>query len=188
MDSWKRFSFLQAGFVRKAVWENGPEKNDQEWVKVQFERILPNCDIVIGGIRDLIELMDLPLPTEVEEPAEILETVSQQFVEKYDVALFAGTLREKDGKNRNIKGFLRHKNQFVLSSIYDLDIYDRIGTGDAYASGIITGFIEKWSDQRTVDFATGNAVLAHTTFGDSPIIRKERVEAFISGQIDDVIR
>ncbi|WP_313467893.1 sugar kinase [Carnobacterium sp.] len=164
------------------------EKNEPEWVKAQFERILPNCDIVIGGIRDLVELMDMPLPTDLEEPAEILEAVSRQFVEKYQISLFAGTLREKEGKNRRIKGFLRHENQFVLSSVYDLDIYDRIGTGDAYAAGIITGFIEKWSDQRIVDFATGNAVLAHTTFGDSPIIRKDRVEAFIAGQTNDVIR
>ncbi len=42
---------------------------------------------------------------------------------------------------------------------------DRIGAGDAYAAGVLLGYAEKWSLQRTADFAITNAVLAHTMLG-----------------------
>ncbi len=43
-----------------------------------------------------------------------------------------------------------------------LQVLDRIGAGDAYAAGVLLGYAEKWSLQRTADFAITNAVLAHT--------------------------
>lgn len=162
--------------------------NSHEWVKKQFDTILPFCDIVIGGIRDLTELMDLEIPAEIKEPIKKLEFVSQQFVEKYQLAYFAGTIRDKENSQPSIRGFITDRHEFIHSQSVDLQIYDRIGTGDAYAAGIITGMIEKWDKQKMVQFAISNAVLAHTTFGDSPLMRREQVEAFSQGNHGDVIR
>lgn len=164
------------------------EANGHEWVKAQFERILPHCDLVIGGIRDLVELLDLPDALATATEIERLEEVSLRFIKKYEIRDFAGTIREKEGKNLGIRGFLRRNEQFSVSSVFDLAIYDRIGTGDAYGAGIITGLIEEWDSQKTVTFATSNAVLTHTTFGDSPLVRKEIVEGFSQGILGDVIR
>ncbi|MGX7417937.1 sugar kinase [Carnobacterium gallinarum] len=164
------------------------KENGHEWVKDQFHRMLPNCDLVIGGIRDLTELIDLPVPANLTDEVEILRAVSQVFSEKFDVAYFAGTIRGQVGEQRGIRGFLRHQAEFFVSRPFAVEIYDRIGTGDAYAAGILAGIIEKWTVEKTVDFATSNGVLTHTTFGDSPLIRKEIVEAFSRGELGDVIR
>lgn len=161
--------------------------NSHEWVKQQFEAILPYCDIVIGGIRDLTELMDFKIPTELEGSIEQLAYVSQMFVKQYQLTYFAGTIRQKE-TTPSIRGFVTSNQEFALSQPMELQIYDRIGTGDAYAAGIITGMIEKWDNQKMVQFAINNAVLAHTTFGDSPLMRREQVEAFSQGNQGDVIR
>lgn len=159
-----------------------------EWVKEQYEEILPYCDIVFGGIRDLTELLDFPLDENINTVADRLNVVSLPFVEKYGISLFAGTLRENKGDKQFLKGFLRNNRGFSVSTEYELDILDRIGTGDAFAAGIITGVIEEWSEKQSIEFAVSNAVLAHTTYGDTPLVNKKIVEEYMNGNRTNLLR
>lgn len=45
------------------------------------------------------------------------------------------------------------------------NVVDRIGTGDAYAAGIIYG-LKHFDDQQTLEFANAACALKHTIFGD----------------------
>lgn len=164
------------------------KENGHEWVKAQFHRILPNCDLVIGGIRDLTELLDLPMPAGVTDEVDVLREVSQVFCQQFGIEYFAGTIRGEVNQKRGIRGFLRQKEDFLVGDSFAVEIYDRIGTGDAYAAGILTGIIDKWTMKKTVEFAISNAVLTHTTFGDSPLVRREIVEGFSQNTLGDVIR
>ena len=159
-----------------------------EWIKGQYEEILPYCDIVFGGIRDLTELLDFSFDENIRNTTDRLTSVSETFVKKFDIKLFTGTLRENKGEEQLLKGFIRSDKGFSVSTEYKLEILDRIGTGDAFASGIITGFIENWSDERSMDFAISNAVLAHTTFGDTPMVSKKIVEEYMNGNRNNLLR
>ena len=97
-------------------------------------------------------------------------------------------MRENKGEEQLLKGFIRSDKGFSVSTEYKLEILDRIGTGDAFASGIITGFIENWSDERSVDFVISNAVLAHTTFGDTPMVSNKIVEEYMNGNRNNLLR
>lgn len=97
-------------------------------------------------------------------------------------------MRENKGEEQLLKGFIRSDKGFSVSTEYKLEILDRIGTGDAFTSGIITGFIENWSDERSVDFVISNAVLAHTTFGDTPMVSKKIVEEYMNGNRNNLLR
>lgn len=162
--------------------------NTIDAVREQYENILPYCDIVFGGIRDLTELLDFSIKEPIESTLDALEETSKQFIEKYNIKIFAGTLRENTDEKQYLKAFMRNANGFSVSSQHELAVLDRIGTGDAFASGIITGFIEKWTNKKTVEFATSNAVLAHTTYGDTPLLSKEIVEDYMSGNRTSVLR
>ena len=159
------------------------------WVKEQYEEILPYCDIVFGGIRDLTELLDFTDEAKSANLIDRLTASSASFVDKFDLTLFAGTIREEKEGKQFLKGFARTKSEgFTVSQEHELTILDRIGTGDAFASGVMTGFIEKWSDKHMLEFAVSNAVLAHTTYGDTPLVSKKIVNDFMNGNRSNLLR
>lgn len=156
------------------------EGRPYQWMKEQYERILPYCNLVFGGKRDLVNFF--------EDSKKDLDGLSQEFTEKYDIEYFAGSNRVSKDEKEYISGFLYTNKTVYKSPEYLITLYDRIGTGDAFAAGIITGIIEKWMPDKTINFATSNSVLAHTTFGDSPVMDKEIVEQFMNGELGNVIR
>jgi 2-dehydro-3-deoxygluconokinase len=70
----------------------------------------------------------------------------------------------------------------------NLEIYDRVGGGDGFASGLIYAFMEGLGPQAAVDYGAAHGALAMTTPGDTSMVRKEEVEAIIHGKGARVIR
>ncbi|GFH43142.1 2-keto-3-deoxygluconate kinase [Lactococcus hodotermopsidis] len=149
-----------------------------------YKTILKEATIVIGGKKDLTLLLEMPYDAE-NEP---IETLYQRFVAAYDLAYFCGTEKSTDHQAKFVRGFLVDKSQVVFSSHRAVTTYDRIGTGDAFASGIIQGLIEQWSLKEIVEFATTSTQLAHTTYGDSPILTKKFIQEKMNDDDLEVIR
>lgn len=63
-------------------------------------------------------------------------------------------------------GMLYTGNTLYKSKVYDLEILDRVGTGDAFTAGILYGLLENLSAQRIIDFATAASAIKHTVSGD----------------------
>lgn len=80
------------------------------------------------------------------------------------------------------------RGEAVQTPSEPLEILDRIGAGDAYAAGILLGYMEAWSIEKTVAFALANARLAHTIQGDTPLMNRKQVERFIHTPDVDLIR
>lgn len=184
---------LTALALAKAAHEKGkpvyfdfnfrPSLNEEKslaWMKEQYEEILSYSTAVFGGIMDLTRLLNLT--------GDTFEELSANFMKKYEISYFAGTKRLQENGEKSLAGFIFTKEGYFESEAFPLAIYDRIGTGDAYAAGIMLGVIEDWEPERTVRFATGSAVLAHTTFGDSPLLGREMIEKFVADELGDVIR
>ncbi|MCG0733177.1 PfkB family carbohydrate kinase [Lactiplantibacillus plantarum] len=110
----------------------------------------------------------------------------EQFVRDYHIDYFAGSYRYQIGQQKWFAGFSYQHQQLVVGKARPLMILDRIGSGDAFASGIITGLIEGWSLQKTTDFAIATAVLAQATVNDAPEFTKEMVLADMAsdGQLE----
>lgn len=60
------------------------------------------------------------------------------------------------------------------------DVVDRIGTGDAYAAGILYG-LQHFEDQQTLDFANAACALKHTIIGDANLVSVEEVQEVVEG-------
>lgn len=69
-----------------------------------------------------------------------------------------------------------------------LEIYDRVGGGDGFASGIAYALMEGKGAQAAVEYGAAHAALAMTTPGDTSMARKAEVEALMQGQGARVIR
>lgn len=158
------------------------EPGKKEEMKARYEAILPYCRIVFGGIRDLTELMGW-------EKGEQSETaLIQAFLKHYEIEWFAGTTRSQEGSQKQLSGYLVSQTSATETARYPLEILDRIGAGDGYAAGILLGFAENWSIEKTAEFSLANARLAHTIQGDTPLTNRKQVMQLLNHPGVDLVR
>ncbi|QQK08374.1 sugar kinase [Miniphocaeibacter halophilus] len=154
------------------------EKNKSKLIE-SYTKVLKCSDLVFGSIRDLRDLMGISGKDESE--------IIKKFKSQFNIEYFAGTKRhEIDGK-KYIDGFIYNQEKYFISSKKEIEVLDRIGTGDAFAAGIITGILDKWDMDYTVEFAITCSELAHTTYGDSPVLDKDFVKNYMINK-NDLIR
>ena len=70
----------------------------------------------------------------------------------------------------------------------NLEIYDRVGGGDGFASGLAYGFLAGKGPQAAVEYGAAHGALAMTTPGDTSMVRLAEVEAAMAGKGARVIR
>jgi len=63
----------------------------------------------------------------------------------------------------------------------DLEIYDRVGGGDSFASGLIYGFLEGKAPEACVNYGAAHGALAMTTPGDTTMATLQEVEKAMKG-------
>lgn len=75
-----------------------------------------------------------------------------------------------------------HGGKFYSSRAYpDLEILDRVGGGDSFASGFIYGLMTTGDPQRAVDYGAAHGALAMTTPGDTSMVSRAEVEKLMRG-------
>ena len=62
-----------------------------------------------------------------------------------------------------------------------LEILDRVGGGDSFASGLIYGFLKTGDPQKAVDYGAAHGALAMTTPGDTSMVTGKEVEKLMAG-------
>jgi 2-dehydro-3-deoxygluconokinase len=82
----------------------------------------------------------------------------------YDGSFYEGTLRE------------------------NLEIMDRVGGGDSFASGLIFGFMETGDPKQAVEYGAAHGALAMTTPGDTSMASRSEVEKVMGGASARVVR
>jgi 2-dehydro-3-deoxygluconokinase len=107
-----------------------------------------------------------------------------------NLKLQAITLRRSDSADRNGWGAcLNDRNLFSVSRYYELtDIVDRVGSGDAFAAGLIYALVNQRSVEDALEFATAAGCLKHTIKGDFNQCTKEEVDALVSGRLSSRIQ
>ena len=82
-----------------------------------------------------------------------------------------------------------HDGQFYESREYPrLEILDRVGGGDSFASGLIYGFLAANDPQLAVDYGAAHGALAMTTPGDTTMASVKEVEKIMKGGSARVVR
>ena len=82
-----------------------------------------------------------------------------------------------------------HDGAFHQSAeMKDVMIYDRVGGGDSFASGLVYGFLAYGDAQKAVEYGCAHGALAMTTPGDTSMASKEEVEKLMKGGGARVVR
>jgi len=107
--------------------------------------------------------------------------VARQFAERFGVKHIAGTKRETPLVWRNRFGAVGYANgQFHETPWYEVEIVDRLGAGDALASGLIHGLLDG-DFVKGLEYGAAMGAIKHTIPGDLPWVSKDEIEAAMGG-------
>ena len=95
----------------------------------------------------------------------------------------ATTLRAVKSATRNDWGAVCLANGlfYEAPNRQDMEILDRVGGGDSFASGLIYGFLEFNDAQKAVDYGASHGALAMTTPGDTSMASLKEVRELVEG-------
>ena len=109
----------------------------------------------------------VPLQPSYEQQDEIF----QRFIEKYpNLKCIARHVRyAHSGSENSLKAFMWYQGHTFESKLFTFNILDRVGGGDAFASGLIYAMMHGYKPMDMVNFAVASSVIKHTIHGDANI-------------------
>jgi 2-dehydro-3-deoxygluconokinase len=170
---------------RPSLWKSiGGQKRAQEVNK----EIAKYVDVMIGNEEDFTACLGFEvagadehlLHIDVGAFKKMIETAVKAFP---NFKATATTLRAaKTATVNNWGAICWTDGKFYESKKYpDLEILDRVGGGDSFASGLIYGLITTGDPQKAVDYGAAHGALAMTTPGDTSMASKGEVEKLMKG-------
>ena len=170
---------------RSSLWkEFGGQENCQ---KVN-RSLAPYVDVMIGNEEDFTACLGLHvegLDDQMKElPIEGYKKMIAQATSQFpNFQAIATTLRTVKTATVNSWGALCWQDGELNQATHreDLEIFDRVGGGDSFASGLIYGFLTTGDAQKAVEYGAAHGALAMTTAGDTTMARLEEVEALLAG-------
>lgn len=152
-----------------------------------FRKIVANVDVLIGNEEDLQKGLGIKGPevegTKSKLDPEIFFQMIDRVREKYDnIKAVATTLREVESTNRHNWGaVLWLDGQQLVSPVMKLDVLDRIGGGDGFASGLIFGLLDGRSPEDALRLGWAHGGLLTTFPGDVSMAKLSEVETLAEG-------
>jgi 2-dehydro-3-deoxygluconokinase len=111
--------------------------------------------------------------------------VAKTLKKTYDFDAVAITLRESFSASRNGWSAMlyddRDCNTPTRSQRYDIQIVDRVGGGDSFASGLIYGLLTEASTRDALEFAVAASCLKQTIPGDFNLVNADEVRKLAKG-------
>ena len=98
------------------------------------------------------------------------------------IKIVATTLREVHSSNRHCWGAVAWiDGQTHVTQTCDLDVLDRVGGGDGFASGLFYGLLTGEAPEEAVKLGWADGALLTTFPGDTTMATLEQVRAFAKG-------
>jgi 2-dehydro-3-deoxygluconokinase len=169
---------------RDSLWKSIGGKARAQKVNRELVR---KVDLLLGNEEDFSAMLGVHVKGVsedfVELPiagyAEMLREVAAAYP---NLKLIASTLRTAHTASRNAWGAIAlYQNQIVHVPQRDIDIYDRVGGGDSFASGLIYGFLGGKPVEWAVRCGVAHGALAMTTPGDTSMATLAEVERAMQG-------
>jgi 2-dehydro-3-deoxygluconokinase len=168
---------------REKLWKiSGGEGRAVETVA----RIVENVDVLVGNEEDLQKGLGIPgqdvTTTSKLDPSAFFGMIDQVVKMHPQVKIVATTLREVHTTNRHSWGAVAWVNgETYVSPTAELDVIDRVGGGDGFASGFFYGLLTGESPEEALKLGWAHGALLTTFPGDTTMATVEQVRAFAKG-------
>ncbi|MBN1302080.1 MAG: sugar kinase [Melioribacteraceae bacterium] len=174
---------------RKKMWT----ESDAQKIMIP---LMEHVDVCIANEEDAEKSLGMKAGETDVHKAEIDEEgyfrLAEDLKNKFSFKSVAITLRESFSASRNGWSALMYDdkdcNPPYRSSKYDIQIIDRVGGGDSFASGLIYGMLELNNSKEALEFAVAASCLKQTIPGDFNLVSKDEVNKLIesggSGRVE----
>ena len=169
---------------RDSLWKSIGGKAKAQQVNRELVR---KVDLLLGNEEDFSAMLGVSIKGVSEDFTELpiagYEAMLREVAASYpNLKLIASTLRTAATASRNAWGAIAlYEDQIVHVPQRDIDIYDRVGGGDSFASGLIYGLLAAKPIDWAVRCGVAHGALAMTTPGDTSTAALAEVERLIKG-------
>jgi 2-dehydro-3-deoxygluconokinase len=177
---------------RPSLWKSAGGKAKAQEVN---RRLAPLVDVMLGNEEDFTTALGFEVAGVDEHQAKLqpenfqcmIDAVVRQFPQ---ISVIATTLRHARTATRNDWGAVcYYDGRFYQAPVREnLEIYDRVGGGDSFASGLIYGFLTGEDPQWAVECGAAHGALAMTTPGDTSMATREEVLHAMKAQTARIAR
>ena len=168
---------------REKLWDTW---GGQTKVRSVLTRIVEHCDVLVAGEEDLQKRLGLKgagVAARGRLDPGVFFGMMDQVAKKYPaVKVVATTLREVHSTNRHgwsAAAWIDGKPHIAPAA--ELDVYDRVGSGDGFASGLFYGLLTGEEPEQAVKLGWAHGALLATFPGDTTMATLEQVKAFAKG-------
>jgi 2-dehydro-3-deoxygluconokinase len=169
---------------RDSLWKSiGGKAKAQEVNRA----IVRKVDVLLGNEEDFSAMLGIAIKGVSEDFAELpiagYEEMLREVAAAYpNLKLVASTLRTAQTASRNAWGAIAlYEDKIIHVPQRDVDIFDRVGGGDSFASGLIYGLLANKGIEWAVRCGVAHGALAMTTPGDTSMATLAEVERLIKG-------
>ncbi len=177
---------------RASLWKSQGGKPGAQAINREIAQYV---DVMIGNEEDFtaclgFEVEGLDEHISAIDPANFKTMIATAVREFPNFKVAATTLRNaRTATFNDWSAILWAGGEFYASQMREnLEIFDRVGGGDGFASGLAYGFLEGKGPQAAVEYGAAHGALAMTTPGDTSMVRAAEVEAVMQGKGARVIR
>ena len=146
--------------------------------------LLPHVDVLFGHEGDVAATLGASAHGPVWHTLESYGPMAERVVTEFpNLHVLASTVRKPHSANRNGWGAFGYAQgrAYAAMSFDELEILDRVGGGDSFASGVIYGLLSDRGMQWSLDCGVAHGALAMTTAGDSSMATLAEVERLMAG-------
>ena len=169
---------------RESLWKAiGGKKKAQEVNRT----LAPYVDVMIGNEEDFSAALGYEVVGVDEHISSINVDGFKQMIERvvkdYPFSVVATTLRKASTATLNDWGAICYADGKFYQATHraNLEIFDRVGGGDSFASGLIYGFLTEQGPQWAVECGAAHGALAMTTPGDTTMVTLKEVTNLMKG-------
>ncbi len=157
-----------------------------EKAQTGLRQIASQVDVLIGNEEDLQAGLGIPGPEVTAKSKldpEMFFRMIERVIEKFpNIKIVATTLRDVQSSNRhNWAAVMWYNGEEFVSPTSRLDVLDRIGGGDGFATGLIYGLISGHEPQEALHLGWAHGALLTTFPGDTTMAKLSEVQAFARG-------
>ena len=167
---------------RKKLWTT-------DEAQATMRPLMEHVDVCIANEEDADKCLGLKAGETDVHGAELDEAgyvaLAKKLKTEFDFEAVAITLRESFSASHNGWSAILHDDRDcaepVRSTRYDIQIVDRVGGGDSFASGLIAGLLQKDDTRDALEFAVAASCLKQTIPGDFNLVSRAEVDALAAG-------
>lgn len=148
---------------------------DEETARATIEKLLPYVDILFISEETCRKMF---------KRVGLLEVILREFAQTYDIKVIASTKRKVVNQSHHQFSsiiYSKQENTFFKTNIpYDIEVVDRVGSGDAFIAGVLYGIIKhSFNLELAQEYGDAFAALKCTIPGDILISNQAEIEKII---------